>query len=299
MSDPALEQQFPIRTVSEMTGVNSVTLRAWERRYGLIKPLRTPKGHRLYTQQHIELINTVCDMLNEGRSISHIANELLNRQSEAANEDQDVWDKYMQRMVACIEVFDERCLDVVYNEANSIYPVDVVTNRLIVPLLKLIGERWSTERGTVAEEHFFSVYLRNKIGARFHHQNSQNRGKQLVAACLPGELHEFGLLLFALSAHSRGYRIILLGADMPLDELAKVAEVSDSHGILLAGSAHLQCDRLIAEFTPLLDAAQVPVFIGGDVVEQCTSIIDDERLHSIGKDITNGISTITRVLTEN
>lgn len=298
MANQTQNNQFPIRRVSEMTGVNSVTLRAWERRYGLIKPLRTPKGHRLYTQDHIDLINTVCDMLNEGRSISRIATELLNKSAEAANEDQDVWNLYIQRMLACIEIFDERCLDTVYNEANAIYPVDVVTNRLIVPLLERIGERWSNEEGTVAEEHFFSVYLRNKIGARFHHQNSLNKGKQLVAACLPGELHEFGLLLFALSAHSRGYRIILLGADMPLGELAKVAEVSDSDGILLAGSAHLNCHELTGALTELLASASVPVFIGGDAIIQCDSLLDDERLNSIGKDITNGISTITRVLAE-
>ena len=51
----AEEELYPIRTVSSLTGVNSITLRAWERRYGLIKPVRTPKGHRLYTQKIGEL----------------------------------------------------------------------------------------------------------------------------------------------------------------------------------------------------------------------------------------------------
>jgi len=264
----------------------------------MIKPLRTPKGHRLYTEDHIQLINTVCDLLNTGKSISHIANELLERGSEAANENQDAWDQFIQRMLACINVFDERCLDAVYTEANAIYPVDVVTNRLIVPLLNIIGERWSNEQGTVAEEHFFSVYLRNKIGARLHNQNSQNRGKQLVAACLPGERHEFGLLLFALSAHSRGYRVILLGADMPVAELAKVAEVSNSDGIVLTGSANLDCSELTGSLTELSKSSSVPVFIGGDVVERCESIFDDERLYSIGKDITHSITNVSRTLTD-
>ena len=74
----------------------------------------------------------------------------------------------------------------------TLYPVDIVTNKLIVPLLKQVGELWATENGTVAEEHFFSIYLRNKIGARLHHQNLQNDGKKIVAACSAGEAASSG-----------------------------------------------------------------------------------------------------------
>ena len=66
------EGLYPIRTVSSLTGVNSITLRAWERRYGLIKPVRTPKGHRLYTQNDIDLIQQVLELLDKGISIGQV-----------------------------------------------------------------------------------------------------------------------------------------------------------------------------------------------------------------------------------
>ncbi|MEW8236866.1 MAG: MerR family transcriptional regulator, partial [Candidatus Thiodiazotropha taylori] len=65
---------YPIRKVSELTGINPVTLRAWERRYGLIKPERTPKGHRLYTDDHIHLIRQIMDFIDQGISIGQVKN---------------------------------------------------------------------------------------------------------------------------------------------------------------------------------------------------------------------------------
>ena len=62
---------------------------------------------------------------------------------------------------------------------------------------------------------FFSLYLRNMFGARFHHRNRNNSGPKLLAACLPGEQHGVGGLLFVLATQEQGYRLVLLGVDMP------------------------------------------------------------------------------------
>jgi len=70
---PALAGSFlPIRTVANLTGINPVTLRAWERRHNLITPRRTPKGHRLYTEDDVELIKQVLDLLDQGIAISQV-----------------------------------------------------------------------------------------------------------------------------------------------------------------------------------------------------------------------------------
>ena len=88
-----------------------------------------------------------------------------------------------------------KSLESVYNEALSHYPIKVVTERLIGPLLHELGERWVKDMGSIAEEHFFGFYLRNKLGARFHHRQRNAGGPRLLMACLPGERHEVGLLL--------------------------------------------------------------------------------------------------------
>ena len=148
----------------------------------------------------------------------------------------------------------------------SFYPVDIVTSRLIVPLLRELGERWAQGLGSIAEEHFFSVFLRNKLGARFHHLNRDRRGPKLLGACLPGEQHEVGLLLFALAALDRDYRVVLLGPNTPLSELPPVVERAAIQAIVLAGSADLAAMVIERELPTLCRAVAMPVFVGGRVV---------------------------------
>lgn len=269
-----------------MTGVNSVTLRAWERRYGLIKPLRTPKGHRLYTRDDIRLIHEILDRLASGASIGQIARDIVNNVgSEDEASDNDIWSQYSRRMIDAILRFDDQSLESVYNDAMALYPVDVVTKRLIMPMLEELGSRWEMQVGSIAEEHFFSVYLRNKLGARFHHQNLKNTGPRLIAACLPGEHHEFGVLLFALMAHSKGYQVILLGADLPVTELKQVAERTDSQAVVLAGSSAIRCETLYEDLSLLTDTIAIPVFVGGEVAARCPGHITRAGAHSLGQDM--------------
>lgn len=297
MMQEHLPENFPIRTVSEITGVNAVTLRAWERRYGLIMPERTPKGHRLYNQEHIDKIEQILDRLAQGMSISQIARELDSIEATGISAGEgDTWSLYIERIISAVVRFDERKLERTYNEAMSLYPVEVITTRLILPLLEALGTRWENNEGSVAEEHFFSVYLRNKLGARFHHQNFLNTGPRLIMACLPGEQHEFGILLFALMAHSKGYQVILLGADLPVDDLIQVARRSDSQGIVLAGSSALECSQLIADIHTLTDRVSIPVFIGGDVSMRCRKEVEQANAIPLSNDFSSSLYAIANGL---
>jgi DNA-binding transcriptional MerR regulator len=292
------DQLYPIGTVSEMTGVNSITLRAWERRYGLIQPQRTPKGHRLYSQYDIELIETILQNLNQGLSISKVSDRLKHALDPITKEPvSDVWINYRERMINAIALFDESVLDAVYNEAMALYPVDVVTRKMIEPLLEDLGERWqkavnAPDQIPIAEEHFFSVFIRNKLGARFHHRNIQNHGPRLVLACMPGEFHEFGLLLFALAAHARGFRIILLGADMPLHELPIVVHKTGCDGIVLAGSERLSCEALYCDLAELARQMNEPVFIGGQLSINCHQTLSKLKISLIGTDLSDALKII-------
>lgn len=288
-------ESFPIRTVSELTGVNSVTLRAWERRFGLIKPKRTPKGHRKYTREDIRLIREILDRMATGATISQIARDITSNPG-AEPGDSDVWTQYRREMIHAITRFDDHRLDRAYNDVLALYPVDIVTTRLILPLLEEFGSRWKTQDGSIAEEHFFSVYLRNKLGARFHHQNLKNTGPRLIAACLPEEQHEFGILLFALMALSKGYQVVLLGADVPVREIKYVAERTDSQAVVLAGSSSLRCETLYQDIRRLTGELKIPVFVGGDVSVNCPEHIARAGAHALGQDLAASIHTMSNKL---
>lgn len=291
--------RVPIRTVASLTGVNPVTLRAWERRYGLIKPVRTPKGHRLYTMADVDLINQVVALLDGGMSIGQVGQALALGEVKINKPPQDVfdpWINYRHRLLQAIEQFDERTLDDVYNEALSLYPIDIVTGRLIVPLLQELGWRWEKSLGSVAEEHFFSVFLRNKLGARFHHRSKDVTGPTLLGSCLPGEQHEVAILLFALAAIDRNYRIVLLGANTPLEELPPVVAKTNCRGLVLSGSTAI-AEQVVQQALPaLLQQVKAPVFIGGKVVERYAEELMAMPVIMLGSDFTLALRKIDSML---
>jgi DNA-binding transcriptional MerR regulator/methylmalonyl-CoA mutase cobalamin-binding subunit len=296
---PEQEEYFPMRTVSAITGVNPITLRAWERRYGLIRPARTPKGHRLYSQKDIELVNRIVRLLDRGISISQVSNSLGNSVAEAvANRQQESgpWHGYRERAIDAVVRFDENHLDALYNQALALYPIDIVTERLLLPVLVVLGERWQNTEGSIAEEHFFGAFMRNKLGARFHHRHKNADGKKLLVCCLPGEHHEIGVMLFSLAAHDHGYRIVYLGTNMPLRELALTARRAGCDAIVLSGSVPPQDDLLSRELPKLVSHAHCPVFLGGTTSVRCSGAIERAGALPLGTDIRTSMKRIEQAL---
>jgi len=286
-------ERFPIRSLSEKTGVGTSTLRAWERRYGLLYPARTPKGHRLYNGQDVRRVLKILDLLNDGHSLPVIAQMLAvevtantpvpNIKDATApissfsttSEMSDIWENFIQSGMDSISDFNIERIDAIYNEASSLYPIEMVTERLIQPILELLGEAWRQhpERG-IAEEHFYTSWLKNRIGARFHHAYSHARGARIVCACAPGNYHEIGLMLFALSALARGYRVLYFGADLPLNQLPYIAERSAARALVLSLPNHLHdpVEQIVDPALIHLPAEiSTPVFIGGSDQQLDTS----------------------------
>lgn len=292
---------LPIRTVANLTGINPVTLRAWERRYGLITPKRTPKGHRLYSEDDVELIKQVLDLLDQGISISQVKPLLEHTPGQtatapAADKGGEAWKRYQQKMLMAIENFDELDLDGIYNDALSLYPVDVVNQRLTAPLMRILGERWKDSASGIVEEHFFSVYLRNKLGTRIHHLNQRSSGPQLLLACLPGEFHEIGLLLFAQGIISFGYRVVIFGANTPLEQLPAVLEKRPCAGVVLSCSSRPSRGVLEDDLPDFVENAGTPVFVGGNNAARHQKKIEAAGAIYLGDSLGSGLKQITQTL---
>jgi len=300
VNDHPTEKLYTIGTVSKLTGVGAITLRAWERRYELILPVRKESGHRLYTRVHIDQINRITALTQQGLRISQIHPEML-ESDLATDSDQDegvhVWKDYLNGMIASIFSFDENRLEEVYNEALSLYPVGLVTRNLLTPLLVELGLRWESGKGSVAEEHFFAFYLRNKLGARYHHRPRSNNGPLILLAGLPGEHHEIGLLLFSLAAHESGYRVLPLGANMPLDELVPVARKQQCAAIILAGAIEPPKETFSCDLARLVKESAVPVLVGGVASVNCCNSINRSGAEALGRDIEHGLQRLDELLT--
>lgn len=291
------QELFPISVVAEATGVPTVTLRAWERRYGFLVPHRTPKGHRLFSVEHIGLIRRVTALLDSGIPVSRVGDllKLENLQPATASEG-DNWDRIRSQMLDAINDFDEMRLDQLYNDSLANFPISMVTDELIIPLLRRVGTNWEHGVKGVAEEHFFSLYIRNKLGSRWHHSPPMLSGRRIVAACMPGDRHEYGLLLFALVARSRGFDLVLLGADMPLEEIAKVVDRTRAAGVVISTTLEPGWQIIERDLRKLAEQVPCPVFVGGSGIAQQADAIAAVGARPVGVDLVAGVEEIHRYL---
>jgi DNA-binding transcriptional MerR regulator len=290
---PAAGEKLPIRAVTRLTGVNAITLRAWERRYGVIRPLRTAKGHRLYTHEHVELIRRVLTLVERGVPISRVREALESSDlGTAAVRARGPWRGHVELMSAAIARFDEQELDRLYDEALAVQPIEHVTQQLLLPLLVHLGERWKDLAGGIAEEHFFAMYLRTKLGARLQHRMRNAAGPRLLAACAPGEQHEIGLLVFALKAHAAGLQTVLLGADMPLEEIAVAQRRAQCDGVVISSSMDPAPGLFERSLPKLVRQAGVPVFVGGTTATRHRAAISAAGAIALGSDVEDGVRLI-------
>lgn len=289
---------FPIRELVRRTGVNASTLRAWENRHGLLTPTRTPSGHRLYGPRDVQRIRRLQELLAQGLSLGDIAPLLAEEAPhpvDAGIQDAlhippgSAWHGYLRETLYALEHFSTERLDNLYNEACALYPIDIVTDNLLIPALEQLGKRWDKRPSGIAEEHFFTAWLRNKLGARLHHAASLPKGGQLIMACLPHENHEIGLLVFALAALQRGYRIIYLGANMPTRQIVHVARQAHALGIVLSGRQAAAPGAALADIAWLAAESAIPVFIGSHFSVQARELLQAAGATPLGTDMTVGM----------
>lgn len=279
-----------ISEVSSQTGVNSITLRAWERRHGILKPKRTEKGHRLYSEKDVDLIKNILVMLEQGIAvgqIKHLMKPDISKENEKELE-KNRWDEYLENILQAVKQFNFHKLDTLYNDILSLYPTHIVTTRVLLPLLETLGKNWQTSETGIAEEHFFSIYLRNKIGTRLHHEMYHSGSSRIIFACLPGEYHEFGLLLFALYCLNKGCHPIIFGANLPFNQLEPVARITKADAIVLKGELN---PAVYQNLNTLAEVMTLPIFIQND-----TEIIEEHKFNLLPKDHIDAFLQMKKVM---
>ncbi|MTZ14750.1 MerR family transcriptional regulator [Pseudomonas sp. JL972] len=248
----------PIRDVARLTGVNPVTLRAWERRYGLIVPRRTAKGHRLYDDGHVQRIRDILTWLDRGVAVSQIK-QLLTAGRASAPVEQNLWVTLQDELLAAVERLNERQLDDAFNRALTVYPPLTLCQHLLLPLQARLTQRWHSQFGAALERALFESWLRSKLATRIYFDNRQHAGAPLLLATLGDEPFDAGLWLTAWLVSSGGCPVELVEWKVPLAEISLALERISPRGLLLHAGHSLDADclqrqlpRLLAEADALL-----------------------------------------------
>ena len=202
-------------------GVNPELLRAWERRYGLLRPVRSPGGFRLYTDEDAERVARMRRALDQGLSAAEAARAALERgqPSEGLLEDAAA------RLLAAIERYDEAAAHAVLDESLAAFGLEAVLRDVILPTLKLVGLDWEQGKLEISQEHFASNLIRGRL-LSLARLWSRGGGPLALLACPPGEAHDISLLAFGLLLRSHGWRILFLGADTPIATLTQTANTT-------------------------------------------------------------------------
>jgi len=263
-----LEQQelFPIREVSRLTGVNAVTLRAWERRYGLIQPTRTDSGHRLYSQADIDDIRRIVGWLERGVAVSRVASILARGHALAVQGSgaTDTWLTWQRQARQAVQRFDMAGLDRLFDEVFAASTVDQVFAEVFMPVWHDLaaGQRGY---GQTSEWLFLDQFLRGRVFARLQLAHVP-RDRTVLLAALPGQCHELELLVTGLHLGSDEIGVTPLASGQPLQELALVCERLKPDALVLF-SHQPPTAELTRKLVRLAAVLECPLLLAGEVAE--------------------------------
>jgi DNA-binding transcriptional MerR regulator len=248
--------QLRIGEFARRVGVTPELLRAWESRYGLTRPVRSPGGFRLYTAADAARVERMRRGLDEGLSAAEAARAALDdeRPSEGLLDDAGV------RLLAAIRRYDEAAAGSVLDESLAAFGLELTLSRVVLPTLKQVGDGWERGEIEISHEHFASNLIRGRLLAlaRFW---GRGTGPLALLACAPGETHDITLLAFALVLRSYSWRILFLGADTPIATLTETAETTKP---ALAVVSSFDPSRLEAQAAALRQlAGVVPLALAG------------------------------------
>ena len=228
------EPLLPIRDVARLTGVNPVTLRAWERRYGLVVPQRTSKGHRLYSHDQVQRIQAILSWLNRGVAVSQVLPLLEHDQAPQPVAQGDDWQAQRAHLTDCIAHLAERRLDQQFNQAMALYPAFTLCEQLLLPLLGELETRWQIHPSARVEQAFFHSWLRSKLGLRVYHNNRQLQGTPVLLVGAGRQVIDPALWLCAWLVSDAGYPVEVFDLALQGRDLALAVEQLDARALLLS-----------------------------------------------------------------
>lgn len=270
---------FNLKVVVEETGIKPDTIRAWERRYGLPQPQRTKGKHRLYSQYDLEIIKWLIARQAEGMSISRAVKLWQQLEAEGQNPLLDYGQQPLEsRAVASVNgtrieelrlawieachQFNESAAEQVLAQAFAIYPPETVCLDILMEGLSVIGSQWYAGEASVQQEHFASSLAMRRLNTLVAAAPPPSRRERIIIGCPPQEIHAFAPLLVTLMLRYRGWDIVYLGADVPLERLKATLEAIRPKLVILTAQ-QLHTAASLAGMANFVQEQQVAVAFGG------------------------------------
>jgi MerR family transcriptional regulator, light-induced transcriptional regulator len=259
---PGVKSPAPIVGVrvgelARRVGVSPETLRAWESRYGVLRPARTSAGYRVYGREDELRARRMRELIESGWAAGEAAHAVTDTAERAPAPPESA---VVDELVEALTGFDSVAGHAAFDRVLGARSLDAALRDVVLPALRQVGERWASGEISVAQEHFATELITGRLRG-LGREWGAGLGPRAVLACPSGERHDVGLLCCGLALDRRGWRVTYLGADTPVDALESVVGTVEP-AIVVIGAVH--ADPLQAAAAALGRLAErVPVAVGG------------------------------------
>ena len=266
MDTPESSPLLRIGELSRRLGVSDHVLRAWEARYGLLQPVRSAGGFRLYSEADALRVRRMQAHLADGLSAAEAARAVLGQDSRAdgraggTGRVPTTESELSGALRQALDAFDEPAAQAILDRLLSDLSLTAVLRDVVLPYLTELGERWERGTASVAQEHFATNVIRGRL-AGLARGWGNGHGPRAVLACPPGELHDLALMVFGIVLHRSGWRIDYLGMDTPLTELTRTVTARHPALVVIAATLPETLRPLAAQLTAL--ARRSPLALAG------------------------------------
>jgi MerR family transcriptional regulator, light-induced transcriptional regulator len=249
MEDAAV---FRIGELSYRVGVSPDVLRAWERRYGLLRPSRSASGYRLYSERDEWRVRLMQQKLWAGLSTAEAAREVLRMEGGDELADAAVASpaELGRELGEALESFDDERAHELLDALLGLHGLERAIRDALMPYLAGLGDRWARNEVSVAQEHFASRLIEGRMLALARGWN-RGPGHRAVLACPSGEEHTLPLICFGLILRNRGWRNVYLGADTPTSSVHMAADTIGADVVVLAAVSSDRFAPIARELAPL------------------------------------------------
>lgn len=216
---------YTIGQASLRSGVAVSLIRAWERRYGFLRPSRTPGGYRLYDDDAIARLRAMRGLIERGWSARQAAAEVVAHETAPRLLATDV-PAARPTLIDAATRYDLAAVEGALDDLFGRGSFEAVIDDLVLPAAAMLGEAWADGEIDVAAEHLASSAISRRLSALFDHGGLPGSGPQVLVGLPPDSRHELGALAFAVALRRLGVDVLYLGADVPVESWVDAATES-------------------------------------------------------------------------
>lgn len=304
--DNSLIPRHPVRLAALRTGLTPHTLRAWERRYGVVAPGRSQGGQRLYSDLDLQRLKLLRRLNERGHSIGRLAGASLAELQRTAREEdlpglrepkeptsESGAEEVRSAALAAGRKLDASQLQAVLERAAVTLGVSDFLDLVAGPSLQKIGQSWSEGTMSIAQEHLASAVFRRVLASILRVYEVTNGAPRLVVATPPRHVHELGAMLAADAAAAEGWAVTYLGADLPIADLLASARQVGANVVALSVVYPKVDAGLIIDLEQLRSGLEPPavILLGG-----AAAVEDRERLSALGAQVVDSLGELRLAL---